>query len=305
MNEDSDQLASAYLDGELTADDRAAAEADREVMDDVARFAGVAAGLRSVDGPGRAAAESAVAAALAEFDAAVPSGPGVIRPRPALARVLGIAAAVVVVGALGVVVATGGLGGSDDQDSGAAVEDAATAEDTAEATQAANDGADAGGEGSSMDAAEAAPTDGGRSSQDSGSVGDLEMADDMSEEMSEVLAEAGDAATDESIATAEAPSVTAPPPLGFDPSEPLDTPGDLTAYGEYLLELETLSELPPTPNTNCLPPDPSAPVDILASTTYVLDDESADVLVAVDRESGIVSAIDPDTCEVVADNTAP
>src|SRR5947208_7357521 len=63
------ELASAYLDGELEADQRATVESDPDAMAMVESFAGVRAELNTsepVDDAGRSAA---VAAALAEFDA--------------------------------------------------------------------------------------------------------------------------------------------------------------------------------------------------------------------------------------------
>jgi hypothetical protein len=71
------EVASAYLDGELDATERAAASADPAVMAEVESFARVRAALGEVDPVVASTKTAAIAAALAEFDAihAIPESP--------------------------------------------------------------------------------------------------------------------------------------------------------------------------------------------------------------------------------------
>jgi hypothetical protein len=130
------EVASAYLDGELDATERAAASADPEVMAEVESFARVRAALGEIDPVVASTKTAAIAAALAEFDAihAAPSSP-IASPTAGEAtdvaaatnvvslqsrrmrsyRVLSRVAAVVVVGA--VVVTALNASRSDDKDS--------------------------------------------------------------------------------------------------------------------------------------------------------------------------------------------
>ena len=79
MTHDPDTLASAYLDGELTDDERRAAEADPAVMAEVEQMRSLRADLADVASPSVAAREAAVSAAMAayhdQFDAPVTSAP--------------------------------------------------------------------------------------------------------------------------------------------------------------------------------------------------------------------------------------
>jgi hypothetical protein len=71
------EMASAYLDGELDATERAAAEADPAVMAEVDSFARVRATLGQIEPVVASTKTAAIAAALAEFDAihATPANP--------------------------------------------------------------------------------------------------------------------------------------------------------------------------------------------------------------------------------------
>jgi negative regulator of sigma E activity len=121
------EVASAYLDGELDATERAAAAADPGVMADVESFARVRAALGEIDPVVASTKTAAIAAALAEFDAihaapeAVPAAAATnvvsLQSRRVRAyRVLSRVAAVVVVGGAVVVAALNASGG-DDKDS--------------------------------------------------------------------------------------------------------------------------------------------------------------------------------------------
>ena len=80
MNDDLTLLASAYLDGEATPDERARVEADPALLDEVERLRDARATLldaRWFERPGDDAREAAIAAALAAWDASAS------RPSPA------------------------------------------------------------------------------------------------------------------------------------------------------------------------------------------------------------------------------
>lgn len=162
MNDDQLLLASAYLDGDVDAAERARAEADPEVMAEVDRLRSVQTALRDVGAPDPLRREQALDAALAAFadepaPAAVPPPPPVPLPRRQQRSwwggVLAAAAALVVVVAGVVVLRGAGGGGGNDDDSASFATDSdelrLTAEDTAgadtgAAAPAAPDGADQG-----------------------------------------------------------------------------------------------------------------------------------------------------------------
>lgn len=119
MNDEQLQLASAYLDGTLTAEERVRADADEDLAGAVEQLRAVRAALSAVEPPAPDRLESAIAAALAGF--AAPSEP-LPRPGPREGRarrrgswLMPVAAAAVVVVAIGgVTVALLGSGSTDD-----------------------------------------------------------------------------------------------------------------------------------------------------------------------------------------------
>ena len=68
MNDDQRLLANAYLDGEVSAEERARAEADPEVVAEVARLRAVSEALRVTDEPDPQRREAAIHAALDAFE---------------------------------------------------------------------------------------------------------------------------------------------------------------------------------------------------------------------------------------------
>lgn len=135
-NEDlpqSAESASAYLDGELDATERAAAGTDPEVMATVESFARVRAVLSDVEPVADSTKATAFAAALAEFDALRAPASPTAQPVAAAATVIslqsrrirayrvltGVAAAVVVVVAIA---ALGSTGGDDTKSSSSATQ---------------------------------------------------------------------------------------------------------------------------------------------------------------------------------------
>jgi hypothetical protein len=158
MTDDQLRLANAYLDGDVDDDERARAEADPEVMAEVARLRDVAARLRSLEPPDAARRERAIAAALAAGSAddtgdigRGPVAPPVpMRPRRAWWAGAAVAAAVVVIVIGGIAVLRANPGGGDDdsldlslvpETAGQELQDAAAAATTAAGTASAGAGA--------------------------------------------------------------------------------------------------------------------------------------------------------------------
>lgn len=151
------ELASAYLDDELDAAERAAASADPEVMATVESFARVRSALSDAAPVDGNAKDAAVAAALAEFDArqrvataAVPAATvtSMQARRRAYRALTGVAAAVAIL-AIGIAAINGARGG-DTKSSAVRVESAPTgaiapsAADAPQSKAAADTGAAAG-----------------------------------------------------------------------------------------------------------------------------------------------------------------
>lgn len=84
------ELASAYLDGELDATERAAAAAAADVMAAVDSFARVRAALGEVEPVVESTRTAAIAAALAEFDAIHATAAAAAMPAAATARVISL-----------------------------------------------------------------------------------------------------------------------------------------------------------------------------------------------------------------------
>jgi hypothetical protein len=127
------ELASAYLDGELEAAERATVENDPDVMAMVDSFTRVRTELNTPQPVDDAARSAAVAAALAEFDSRhdTTSGGAVVTPlqsrRPRGYRVLTGVAAAVVIAVVGIA-ALKASNGNNENDSSAAVAPTDTAE---------------------------------------------------------------------------------------------------------------------------------------------------------------------------------
>lgn len=293
MNDEQNLLANAYFDGELTAEERRFAEADPEVMTEVEHLRALQFDLRDVAAPTPDAREAAIGAAMAAFGTATTAAtatataPAIpFRKRPAYARYLGVAAAIVAVAGLGIVISQSDLGGGDDDSSAtdepvAQIEalDEQFAEGTAESTF--EDTADTAGDviaesESGAGAAATAPADADIAADD----GAEEAAEDMSDE-------AGGEDTPANVAAAERAIV----PQDFDPDQPITDETDLWVYGSYLLDQRDRGALGPTPETECV-----GRFVILDSATYLRDDELIPVYVAVLEDDGLVVAIDRETC---------
>lgn len=303
MNDEQYFLANAYLDGELTADERRIAEADPEVMAEVEQLRALQSELRDVPGPSADVRESAIGAAMAAFAGA---GEGVDAPaaepaphaapvvpfrrRPPYAKLLGVAAAVVAVAGLGIIVSQAGLGDDDSSDvadsaepavdrDGAFTESVGDSEGMAAELAPADDAAD--------DAADEAADDAGGAD----TADEVLAADD-----GEVTAQPGaDDSADMSSATADDPEGDSAParevPDDFDPSAPISDDAELGVYGAYLIGLRNAGELPPTPNHKCVEAR-----QILDEATLVLDDAVVPVYIDVREADGLVAALRTDSC---------
>jgi len=155
MNDEQDLLASAYLDGALTSEERARAEADPEVMAAVDRLAELRRALAVVEPADPARRDAAIAAALHAFDAEpAPRAPVTpLASRRFSGWLVSAAAAALVVAVVGGIIAVSGGGGDDDDDSAGGA--AATVMSDLEAPTAADTDA---GEQRGEDASSAAAT---------------------------------------------------------------------------------------------------------------------------------------------------
>lgn len=283
INDDQFFLANAYIDGELTADERAIAEADPVVLAAVEELRVLRANLRDVGVPSESGRQRAVAVALDQFRATAPLPVRSLTNR-SYQRYIGIAAAVVAIGVLGVVLANTSSGG-DDEATGDAV---ASASDDFLAT-----------------------------ASDSAQASTKRQTDDLAlpEESAEGTAEAAAEAADEVAALPEMEAVSQPaaPELaagtsynsGLDPSSPLTNPTQLALYAEFVQTQRAQGTGPITPETRCVFPSIDDPGGIIAATLYVLDGIERDVLVAVDPVTQQAFALDPDTCQVVVEAPLP
>ncbi len=286
MNDAQYLLASVYVDGEATADQRALAEADPDVMSEVARMVALRVAVSDVESPADSARERALDAAMAVFESRLHRARLVdrsavvrtMRRRPTYARALSIAAALVAVGAFGLVVANR-LGGDSDLDS--AGSDAAVTEDQSggaiDRLQEVAEGDEANTTtAGDLSAAELAPTG---------------ASDDAAD--ATIAAAGGDTASAAPASDQALHDPSLRPDIDFD--QPVTNEAELGSFGTRLLELEATGVLGPTPNTRCTQPR------ILGETEYVFDGDPTPVLVAVDTELRIVLAIDPTTCTVLVE----
>jgi hypothetical protein len=120
MNQEQYELASAYLDGAVTSDERARVESDPELMELVAVLRAVSVRVGDVEPPASDARERAIGAAL---DVDRPAGVVRLVPRSRMSRVLSYAAVVLAVGVVGSV-AVVGLRGSGNDDLATSSDDA-------------------------------------------------------------------------------------------------------------------------------------------------------------------------------------
>ena len=299
MTSEHDTLASAYLDGDLTAVERRRVEADPAVMAVVDEFRALRARLGDVEPAPAAARESAIATAMAAYSGQFSDQPDTrpgdvvvpIRRRIEPTTWLGVAAVALIVAALGVVAVRGiGRGGDDDSIAGdAAAELPITAADLSP-TAADQDAADT----ESLD----------QSVLDSDATEDS-MATMLAEEPAAVAPDAADA-DEASDAPAEersdgGASAEEPADDSFSTTTALpdriESPLQLRSVAHYLLQLRDSRELGATPEHRC------DFFNVLDDATFVVDGVERHVLIDVDEVAGVVAAVDEATCNVVAETT--
>jgi hypothetical protein len=276
MNEDQQLLASAYLDGALTDDERARAEADPEVMAAVERLREIRQALAVVETPAPARREAAIDAALGTFDAEVrPIAPPPIASltrRRASSWLIGAAAAALVLIVAGGILAVRSQG--DDDDAGGAAQTQVLLSEADEQPAAA---------GTAPDASTATRS----AAEDEGGGGATTGAP--------ATTAAGSAApgTVATAGTEGAPEATS---VG---RVLLTSPDDLTRFAADATALRG----------NNVFADSSRSCDVggrwLGPATYVVDGVDTPVEVYLARRAGEVRAVDPATCDVIATAPAP
>ncbi len=304
MTDDQYLLASAYADGDVSADERAAAEADPDVMAEVARIRELRAALADVAPASDAVRTAMLAAALRDFR---PTTAVAAPPRPARvprafpwSNVLGLAAAAVAVVAIGAVVVNG-MGGQQGDD------DAAMSTEAAEAPSA---------------------TELSRT---------FEAADEAELDQATAAAEAADSAPAAPAPAGGAPAATEAP-AGTDaaPTNPssaltivIEDPDQLAGAGLALRDAYqagvsgaappvtdcTLATAAAAPTADATPgaaavreglPDSAANVELLDTAEFRLPaGDVVTVWLAVDLGSAQTYAIDAANCVLVGIGTAP
>jgi len=273
--------ASAYLDGEVDAAEIAAIEADPAVMAEVAQLRSLQAAIRDVVEPTSFTRDTAIAAALVEFDRRRHPAP-VIRtgPRPGYSRWLAVAAAVAGLAVLGTVVSQ--VGGGGDDDDAAEVADEAGADDLAASAERST----AGGAPEAPQPAASVQSDTMLATGTPATT--FGIADAAAEEAATALPES-------TAAASAAGAASIPPP--FDPNTPIADELELGRVGRQLLtEWEAGARVTMT-GTPC---DASIPdVELLSDALLIVDGLAQPVLVAGNPETLETFALDPDTCVVV------
>jgi hypothetical protein len=270
--------ASAYLDGELDAAEIAAAEADPAVMAEVAQLRSLQESIRDVVEPTSYARDTAIAAALVEFDRRRHPAPVVrTRPRPGYSRWLAVAAAIAGLAALGAVVTQVG-GGGDDDDAAEVADDAAGGDQATSLSARVVTGS-----------APAAPQ------TESAEAGTLFATEAPAATEAAAEAAATAAAPETTAAASAAGAVSAPP--SFDPNRPIPNELELGRIGRQLLAEWEVGLRDSKTGTPC---DASIPdVVLLSDALLIVDGATRPVLVAGNRETRETFAVDPDTCVIV------
>lgn len=326
MTDDQYLLASVYADDAASPDERARAEADPEVMAEVARIRQLQAALADVEPAPPALRSSAIAAAMARFDDRPPitvtATPSARRAFP-WARSLSVAAAAVAVLAIGAVALDGSRGGGGDDSAASTATEIADAteppmlmtEQDADQRVATTEPADT----YATEAAEATEASSGATT--AGGDGNPAAAAPV---------EGEPAATDAAAGT-EAPGTEAPmATLGAPPSSPvvIETDEQLAAVGLGLRDAYEAGVVGPNePVTDCTPataftapgadesaqasavrqglPESAERIALLDTRDYRAPGGVIAVYVAVDLDSAQTYAIDAAHCVLVGVGTAP
>ena len=274
MNDAQHILASAYLDGALTDEERAQAEADPEVMAAVDRLGEVRRALAAVEPPDRARRDAAINAALGVFDSesrvATPPPVTSIAARRWTRWLMPAAAAALVVIVAGGIVAT--RNGNDDGG-----DDAGGAADTVEDGVLLEAGED-------QPAADTAPAGTGatRAAEDEGGAAATTN-----------VAPGAEATTG---ATTGAPGTTAAAGVVV-----LTSPEDLTEFASVALFASEYATPADGPRPTC----DEVQGRWLGPAVYVEDGVETPVEIFLAAAAGEVRAVDTATCAVVTTAPAP
>ncbi|HEX6658343.1 MAG TPA: hypothetical protein VF065_09700 [Ilumatobacter sp.] len=295
MTDDFSLLASTYLDGDATPDERARVEADASLLAEVQRLRNARARMldaRWFERPGDAAREATIAAALDAWDAletgpvgaSARSQPAVGRSRVvsferrrAYTRWLTAAAAVAAVAALGVVVAQSDGGGGDDDESSTALEAPAETELRADATTEFTE--------------QSEPPSGTEAAQSS--------SDAATEEAGGEGADAGVFADTPTAAVETTPAADVAAPAS---AVALESPQQLAAFAAEAMaaiDEDTSRDIFARPCAD----DTFDDIDSYVATgTY----RGRSVVIGIDDDvDGRAIAVDPNTCELVAEAPLP
>lgn len=305
MDDDLIILASAYLDGEATPDERARVEADPELLDEVERLRTARATMidaRWFERPRDDAREAAITAALAACDmpatevavATAAVGPAhrprvvAFERRRAYTRWLSAAAAVVAVLGLGVIVTQ--LDGGDDNDDSTAFEAPAGTMASAEANteRAEPPAATSEALASDADTADATNAAGGADGATAATApAELAAAPDATE------APAAEAPAD--VATAYGSEFESLPEANLENTQEL---GTFAADSKQSAD-EGSTSAPQLCSDNG--PELESIDEYVATGTY----RGRTVVIGIDAERGRAIAVDPETCAIVAEAPLP
>jgi hypothetical protein len=275
MNDEQYLLASAYVDGALTSEERARAEADPDVMAAVARLHDLRGDLGDVEPADPARREAAISAALDVFDglAAKPTPVAPVTPLHSRRRggwlVSAAAAALVVVVAGGIIAVNNDNDGDDDAGGDAAM---ATLSDEGAVTEAAE---------TVPGATLAAQSTADARSDEAGGAGTMPAAD-------------SDATAAPGTTTAAAAEGTITATYG---AVILGSPDDLAMYADNTLRVGVADDMLSVPTCD--------EGTWLGSATYLMDGVETAVEVFLAADGDEVLAVDASTCDVVARTPAP
>jgi hypothetical protein len=266
MNDEQELLASAYLDGALTDEERARAEADPDVMAAVEQLGELRRAVSAVDPPNPARRDAAINAALKAFDAdRRPTAPPPVRSLAgsrASTWFFGAAAAALVLVVAGGILATRGDQGGDDSAGGAAATSTTGGHVLADLSS---------GGAESTGGTDAAP----QAREDAGAT-------------------AGPATT-AAPGTFAAAAPTTPTPQEARIPPVLTSPEELTAFAAQSGDAQVMAADGTRP--------PCHRGQWLGPAIYVLDGVDTHVDVFLARRAGEVRAVDPATCAILV--TAP
>jgi hypothetical protein len=272
MNDEQNLLASAYLDGALTSEERARAEADPDVMAAVERLGELRRALAVVEPADPARRDAAIQAALDAFDteAAPPAPVTPLASRRFGGWLVSAAAAALVVVVVGGILAVSNSGGDDDDDG----------------------------------AAGGAATAGTMTAGDTPMLGDTGPTDQRDADQGAQEAEGGGAATTAAAAVPEATAAPGTTDVGSDATITatysallVASPEQLTQFAEDALGAGATSGA--AARTSC---DEGRS---LGAAIYDVDGVATPVEVFLADDDSEVLAVDASTCEIVARAPAP